>query len=258
MKIIEGLDYYRLERIMKILAYGPRDRVIFDKIRRLIRGGRYRLPEGFKFWTRYLEHRYNVPANDINVTGWIRVNGRPLEETEFFVNKISPRDMRSVEPIWQGITDKGGKFQFTCYSDVELDDIRFGVVFLVSEKLIGKNMGYVKVGHPIPVFSEPDDYVLDTFMIQTMTSHEQSMLKSLSVRTSSLVDSFFLLLPYLEPGASVNLTASVSSTGSIDGIIIDHQPSVADTVLLEEMIERLKDSRLFLEDSISTVEIQIN
>jgi hypothetical protein len=84
------------------------------------------------------------------------------------------------------------------------------------------------------------------------------MLKSLSVRTSSLVDSFFLLLPYLEPGASVNLTASVSSTGSIDGIIIDHQPSVADTVLLEEMIERLKDSRLFLEDSISTVEIQIN
>jgi hypothetical protein len=257
MKMIEGLDYYRLERIMKILAYGPRDEVIFDRIQRLVRGGRYRLPEAFKFWMRYVEHRYNAPANDINVTGWMRLNGRPLEETEFFVNKISPRDVRSVEPIWQGITSKDGKFQFTCYSDVELDDISFGVVFLVSEKLIGKNVGYVKVGHPIPVFSEPGDYVLDTLMIQTVTSDEQSMLKSLRVRTSSQADSFFLLLPYLEPGASVSLTASVSSTGSINGIIIDHQPSAADTVLLEEMIGRFRGSRFFLKDSISTVEIQI-
>ena len=101
------------------------------------------------------------------------------------------------------------------------------------------------------------DYVLDTFKLQTVTSDEQSRLKSLSVRTSSRADSFSLFLPYLEPGTSVTFTASVSSTGGIDGIIIDHQPALIDTARLESMIERLKDSRLYLRDSLSTVEIQI-
>jgi hypothetical protein len=258
MKIIEGLDYYRLERIMKILAYGPRDEVLHNKLQRLVSGGRYVMPEVFKSSVSYIERRYASPANDITVTGWMMLNGRPLGNTEFFVNKISPMNFRSVEPIWQGITDQGGKFQFTCYKDVELDDIRFGIICLASEKLIGKNIDYVKVVHPIPAFSEPNDYVLDTLMIQTAASDEQSMLHTLSVRTSSRADSFSLLLPYLEPGSSVSLTASVSSLGSIDGLIIDHQPPLTDTAVLERMIERFSNSRLYLQDSISTVEIQIN
>ena len=257
MKIIEGLDYYRLERIMKILAHGPRDEVIYSKIQRLVKQGGYLLPEAFRGWVTYIERRYGVPAADITVTGWMVVNGRPLAATEFFVNKISPRNIRTVEPIWQGITDQEGKFHFTCYKDAELDDIRFGISFLPSEKLIGKDVGHVEVEHPIPVFSEPADYVLDTFKIQTTTSNGQSVLNSLSVRTSSRADSFSLFLPNLEPGASLSFAASVSSTGSIDGIIIDHQPLI-DTMRLESMIERLKDSRLYLRDSISTVEIQMN
>ena len=258
MKIIEGLDYYRLERIMKILAHGPRDTVIYNKLQRLAGGGRYLLPEVFKSWVRYVEHRYNMPANDITVTGWITLNSRPLENTQFFVNKISHTNLRSVEPIWQGITDQRGKFQFTCYRNVEMDDVYFGIIFLASEKLISKNVGYVKVVHPIPAFSEPNDYVLDTLRIQTTAAGEQRTIKSLSIRASSQADSFSLVLPYLGPGASVNLTASVSSTGIIEGIIIDHQPPLTDTVLVETMIERLRDSRFFLQDSVSTVEIQIH
>lgn len=258
MKIIEGLDYYRLERIMKILAHGPRDEVIYNKLQRLVGGGRYLLPEVFKSWVKYIEHRYNMPANDITVTGWITLNGRPLANTPFFVNKISLMNLRSVEPIWQGITDQRGKFRFTCYRDVELDDIYFGIIFLASEKLISKNIGHVRVVRPVPVLSEPDDYVLDTLRIQTTADGKQKTISSLSVRTSSQADSFSLSLPYLEQGASLKLTASVLSAGGIEGIIIDHQPPLTDTVLFETMIERLRDSRFFLRDSMSTVEIQIN
>jgi hypothetical protein len=258
MKIIEGLDYYRLERIMKILAHGPRDEAIYNKLQRLVGRGRYLLPEVFKSWVMYVERRYNMPANDIAVTGWITLNGQPLENTQFFVNRISLTNQRSVEPIWQGITDQRGKFGFTCYRDVELDDIYFGITFLASEKLISKNVAHVKVVHPIPVFSEPDDYVLDTLRIQITASGEQRTVNGLSVRTSSRADSFSIMLPNLGPWASVKMTASVSSTGNIEGIIIDHQPPLTDTVLVEAMIERLRDSRFFLRDSVSTVEIQIN
>lgn len=258
MRIIEGLDYYRLERIMKILAHGPRDEDIYKRLQGVIEGERYLLPETFKFWVTYVERRYKAPVNDIVVTGWMMLNGRPLENTEFFVNKISPNNRRRIEPIWQGSTDQRGRFQFTCYKDVESDDTSFGLLFLVSDKLIGKNVGYLKVVHPMPGFSEPGDYVLDTFRIRVEHAGEEGFLNSLSVKTSSAVDSFSLLLPRLDPDASVRFTGSVPISGMVDEVVFDHQPSMNDTVRLEEMIERVRGSEFYLKDSVGTVEIQIN
>lgn len=258
MKIIEGLDYYRLERIVKVLAHGPRDEDIYKRLQHVIEGERYLLPEVFKAWVTYVERRYKAPANDIVVTGWMILNGRPLENTEFFVNKISPDNRRGVEPIWQGSTDQRGRFQFACYKDVELDDTYFGMIFLVSNKLIGKNVGYLKVVHPIPVFSELGDYVLDTFRIRVEHAGEEGFLNYLSVKTSSAVDSFLLLLPHLDPGASVRFTGSVPVSGMVDEVVVDHQPSMSDTVRLEEMTEKVRGSKFYLKDSIGTVEIQIN
>jgi hypothetical protein len=258
MKIIEGLDYYRLERIMKILAHGPRDEDIYRKLHQVMERGHYLLPAGFKFWMRYVERRYEVPANDIVVSGCIMLNGRPLQNTEFFVNKVSFDNRRVVEPIWQGITDKSGQFQFGCYRDAEVDDAYFGVIFLVSNKLIGKSVDYLKVVHPIPVFSEPSVYVLDTFRIETEPVREQGFLKHVSVTTVPAADSFTILLPRLDRGASLRLTGSVRVSGMVDDIVVDHQPSLDDTLLLEGIIDRVRGSRFNLTDSIGTFEIQMN
>lgn len=258
MKIIEGLDYYRLERIMKILAHGPRDEDIYMRLQRVIEGERYLLPEVFKSWVTYVERRYKAPVNDIVVTGWMILNGRPLENTEFFVNKTSSNNRRRIEPIWQGSTDQRGRFQFTCYKDVESDDTYFGMIFLVSDKLIGKNVGYLKVVHPIPVFSEPGDYVLDTFRIRVEHAGVEGFLNYLSVKTSSAVDSFSLALPRVYADGAIIITGSVLFSGALEEIVVDHRPGLVDSLLLEGMIQRVNRSRFYLEDSSGTVEIQIN
>lgn len=258
MKIIEGLDYYRLERIMKILAHGPRDEDIYMRLQRVIEGERYLLPEVFKSWVTYVERRYKAPVNDIVVTGWMILNGRPLENTEFFVNKTSSNNRRKIEPIWQGSTDQRGRFQFTCYKDVESDDTYFGMIFLVSDKLIGKNVGYLKVVHPIPVFSEPGDYVLDTFRIRVEHAGVEGFLNYLSVKTSSAVDSFSLALPRVYADGAIIITGSVLFSGALEEIVVDHRPGLVDSLLLEGMIQRVNRSRFYLEDSSGTVEIQIN
>jgi uncharacterized membrane protein YgdD (TMEM256/DUF423 family) len=258
MKIIEGLDYYRLERIMKILAYGPRDEDIYKMLQHVTLGERYLLPEVFRFWVRYVERRYEAPANDITVGGWLVLNGLPVENNEFFVNKISANNRRTVEPIWQGITGPGGRFQFTCYKDSELDDASFGVTFLVSNRLIGKNLGFLKVVNPVPIFGEPADYTLDTLYIETGPADDVSVVNYLSVKTSSAADSFSFILPRLDPGSSVMITGSVLFSGALEEIAIDHRPVFVDSLLLDGMMQRVNRSRFYLEDSSGTVEIQIN
>jgi len=257
MKIIEGLDYYRLERITKIIAHGPRDETIYERLKGVIDGKRYRLPQGFKPWAEYIERRYRTPTRDIVVTGWIVINGHPLENTEFFVNKIAVGNRRAIEPIWQGRTDSRGQFQFTCYKDIEVDRAYFGVIFLLPEKLIGRNIDYLQVTHPLPGFSEPGSYVLDTVRIKTGSKDRGIFFKELSIRTSSPADSFLLLLPPLDQGTSVRFAGSVSISGTVDDVTVDPQPGLSDTVMLEKMIERLKGSGFYLKDSVGTVLVEI-
>jgi len=258
MKIIEGLDYYRLERITKIIAHGPRDETIYERFQGLIDGKRYRLPPGFKPWAEYIERRYRLPTRDIAVTGWIMINENPLENTEFFVNKIAVGNRKAIEPIWQGRTDSRGQFHFTCYKDIELDHAYFGVIFLLPEKMIGRNIDYLHVAYPLPGFSEPGNYVLDTVRIKTESKDKGIFFKELTIRTSSQVDSFSVLLPSLKQGASVRFAGSVSISGTIDDVKADHQPPLNDTVMLEKMIERVKESGFYLKDTIGTVLIEIN
>jgi len=183
------------------------------------------------------------------------INDHPLENTEFFVNKIAAGDRRAIEPIWQGRTDSRGRFQFTCYKEVELNDTYFGVIFLLPEKLIGRTIDYLQVTHPLPGFSEPGNYVLDTVRIKTERERTGIFFKELSIRTSSPADSFLLLLPPVGRGASMRFAGSVSISGMVDDVTVE--PQLSDTVMLEEMVERLRESEFFLKGSIGTVLIEI-
>jgi hypothetical protein len=257
MKVIEGLDYYRLERITTIIAHGARDETIYRQLQRVIDGKRYRLPQGFKPWAEYINRRYRTPSRDIVVTGWIMINERPLESTEFFVNKIAIGNRRAVEPIWQGRTDAHGQFQFTCYRDVEVDQSHFGVIFLLPESLIGRNVDYLKVVHPLSGFSEPGTYVLDTVRIRTEISDREMSFKELSIRTSSPPDSFLLLLPSFDRGTLVRFAGTVSVSGMVDDVTVDPEPQLSDTVMIEEMVERLRGSEFYLRDTVGTFLIEI-
>jgi len=257
MKLIEGLDYYRLERIVKIIAHGPHDSLAYDNLSRVLDQKRYRLPEEIEFWDTYLDRRYRVPANDIIVSGCIKVNGRPLNNTDFFVNKISLVGRKIIEPIWQDKTDAQGRFNFSCYKDTTLDSVYFQVSLLVQEKLFGKTFGSLKINNPIPVFSKPETFALDTVKIQTGQNTKSSAIQDLDIRTSSAMDSVMLFLPDIDPGTSMGIVFSVKADGSPQDIVLDSErPLPANT--LKRIRKRVSGWRFYLEDSEGRVEIQID
>ncbi len=258
MKMIEGLDYYRLERISKIIAYGPRDDSISTGLRSVLDKQTHRLPEEFKSIAESIERRYSAPPNDIVVRGSVVINGRPLQYTEYLVNKITRVDRRAVEPIWQDKTDGQGGFRFTCYKDAELDSVYFQMIFLLPNKLIGKNMDYLKISNPVPVFSKSGTYLLDTVRLVVRVADKAVSFRELKIRTSSPVDSFVLYLPPTESGVAIHVTGSVPEPGVTDAVVFDRQPPLSDTLLLNDIMERLRGSRFYLKELPGTVEFQIN
>ncbi len=258
MKMIEGLDYYRLERIMKILAHGPRDEDTYSKLRHVVHDDRYLLPEGFRYWARYVEHRYTLPPNDIAVTGWLMLNGRPLGNAEFFVNRVSINNRRTVEPIWQGVTDPDGRFAFTCYRDIDSDDAYFNMTFLVSDRLFNDDFGFFKLVNPVPVFREPAVYTLDTLQIETGLRDEAARVHYLRIKTSSDIDSLSMFLPSLFAGGGrVVITGLVSRGGLLDSVAVEHWPLLSDSSIYEGTRERAKRARIYLKDSAGTFDIEV-
>jgi hypothetical protein len=257
MKIIEGLDYYRLERIVKILAHGPRDDEIYSRFKYLVEGKRYRVPEQFRTWIDYLQRRYTTPDGDMVIVGWVFLNQDPLERVEFFVNKVSTVGRKSVEPIWQGRTGRDGRFAFECYKGSDSDSLYFQVIFLLPDDMIGTSVDFMKVRSPVPVFTHPGKYFLDTLRIAVSQHGGEPNLRQLYVETFTTPDSFSLFLPYVAEHQSVRLHGAVSISGEIQDVVLEYDAVEADTAMLYR-IERLRDSRIFLKDSVGRVDIQIN
>jgi hypothetical protein len=257
MKLIEGLDYYRLSRIVKILAHGPRDSVVYRRLQPVIEGRRYQVPEQFEYWAEYLARRYGSPDNDITVTGWVRINGMPLARTEFIVNRVSFGQRKIVEPVWQDYTNASGRFEFSCYKDIELDNGYFQVNFSLPDTTIGNDLQNLKIVNLLPVFSSPGNYALDTLDIALTRRGSASYGKSISIQTSSKLDSFLLSMPEIRANAPIIMTASVAKSGMIENIMLTHFPSEIDTSARLSWLEQIKASRFYVRGSDSNVRINI-
>jgi len=249
MKIIEGLDYYRLARIITVIAYGPRDTVVYERLQPVINGRRYKIPEEFSSWSDYLKKRYSSPANDIAVTGWVRVNGEPLSGVEFIVNRISRGEKRAVVPVWHGHTDADGRFVFSCYKDATLDKAYYQLNFSLADTMIGRNIGMLTVTHTVPVFSEPGEYMLDTFDIDFVRQEYPSYRKGLIVETSSGVDSMNLLLPDRESLFQAKLVGAVVESGELRDSRLEYAYPEMDSSIHALFMERVGSSRFYLQET---------
>ena len=258
MKLIEGLDYYRLSRIIKILAHGPRDSLVYGRLRPVIDGRHYRVPEQFGYWAEYLERRYGSFNNDIMVTGWVRINGMPLARAEFIVNKVSFGDRKIVEAVWQDHTDASGRFEFSCYKDTELDNGYFQVNFSLPDTTIGNDLQNLRIVNLLPVFSTPGNYVLDTLDIVLTRRGGASYSKSISILASSEPDSFLISLPEIQANAPIIVIASVMKSGMIENIVSSYFPSEIDTSARLLWLEQIKASRFYLEGSEGNIRISIH
>jgi len=257
MKLIEGLDYYRLARIVAIIAHGPRDTLVYNRLQPVISGSRYRKPAELKFWAEYLNRRYAVPSNDMVVTGWMKVNGVPLSLTEFFVNKVSLSGTRIIEPVWQDRTDTEGRFEFSCYKDVESDNGYFQVSFLLPDTIIGNDVRSLNVTHPLPVFFRPGEYELDTINVTVTRGGGESYSKALSVRTSSEADSLMLFLPDIDSFIPLQLAGSVTASGELVDMVLEFTSVETDTNTRNAIVEKIGASRFYLTQPEGDVVIKI-
>ncbi|UCD20045.1 MAG: hypothetical protein JSU64_02595 [candidate division WOR-3 bacterium] len=256
MKLIEGLDYYRLARILAIVAHGPRDTLLYRGLRPLISGTSHRVPNELKPWADYLDHRYEMPSGDITVTGWIKVNGVDLALTEFFVNKVMFSQERALEPVWQGRTDPEGKFHFSCYSDPRSSDGYFQVSFLLPDTVIGIDIRSLKVGAPLPVVFNPGDYVFDTVSISVGRGGVVSQFKRLSILASAELDSFELILSDMAPSIPYSMSGSVTASGELRDIALECASTEVDTSKQNVIIEEMSASRFHLREQEGTVVVR--
>lgn len=260
MKLIEGLDYYQLTRIMSVLAHGPRDTIVYRMLRPVLAGRGYRIPGPVRAWAELIERRYGSTGGDITVTGWMHVNGRPPAGAEFIVNRVGQEPgtgRRDVSPVWQDGIDADGGFGFSCYSGAEPGAVYFQVDLSVPDSVMGSNLRTIKIRSPLPVFREPGHHRLDTFDITIARQGTASYRKGLAVVTSSRPDSFLVALPELVAVVPLRITGAVTNTGQMADVSLECLTWKLDDQSRLLFLEQLTPSRFYLGKPNGTVSISI-
>jgi len=249
MKIIEGLDYYRLVRIIAITAYGPRDTVIYNWLRPVIAGRLYRIPEEFSYWAEYLDKRYSLTAEDITVAGRAYLNGRPLAASEFIVNRVAPGETRVTVPVWHGHTDSNGRFGFSCYKDPLEDRVYYQLNFSLPDTTIGRDVALLKVNNPVPVFTRSGEYSIGTLNVEFARRASPSYRKGLVIQTSADIDSLLLVLPDMEGGYQARVVGTATESGQLEDIRIESLLPEMDSSTQYQFVEQLGRSRTYLKNA---------
>ncbi len=256
MRFIEGLDYYRLVRIVTALAHGPRDTVIYRRLQPVIAGRGFLVPEQLTSWAEYLATRYGSD-NDITVRGWVRMNGIPLTDADYVINRVTFAERKMIEPVWRDRMDPGGGFTFTCYKDDDDDNGYFQVNFSLPDTVIGNTVQTIGVRNVLPVFLSSGDYVLDTVDVAFTRRPRPSFPKGVTVRSSSGIDSFFLAIPHVGKASSARIIGAVTDSGRLERLTYEISPPDAGNGDREGFVEEIEGSTFFLERSRGQVEISI-
>lgn len=165
MAIIEGMDYYRLERILRVLQNGSRDTLTYNALYNVMDGRTYILPANLRNLMSGVKARYREGTKELNVTGWITLNNEPLGNIDFYVNK---RKDSGSERIWKDKVDSNGKFEFNCFKG--LDVLYFYIYFIVPDTIIGSTIEYIRFTNLPNNFYESGNYILDTIKIEIKKS----------------------------------------------------------------------------------------
>lgn len=220
MAIIEGLSYYRLTRILSILANGPRDTVMYDALRSMINGNRYKYSPFIAGLLDYVRERYSGDSAEIIVTGSISVNGTPLSRVDFFVNRYIVTTLEYSDRVWMAKTNAKGRFHFTCYRGDSPDVQYFHIYFMLPDTIIGKNIEYLKITNIPGNFSAAGTYVLEPIAITVRQADTTQSVRKLTLYPEAPLDSFALRLPLVTDTIAVSVYGEVRRAGhyAIDDI----------------------------------------
>jgi hypothetical protein len=261
MKIIEGVNKYRLQRIFEILANGPRDSVVYKSLRNIIQGNGYEMPRRLREITSDIRKRFSDNKSEITVTGWIMHNGKPLSNVDFCVNKWIRSISESFERVWKAKTDMTGKFEFNCYKGESPYILYFHMYFLPSDTIMGRGIQYLKITNLPPFFSEPENYILDTVKIETKRTQGNQSLWTVNIYPRSPLDSFEIWLPAISESLGVRITAEILESGKIKIEKIDigwWEKILKSKKTKNEIMKKVNVWRFFTTEEDKRIELYIN
>lgn len=261
MKIIEGVNVYKLQRILEILVNGPRDSVMYVSLQNII-DGKYEMPRLLHEITQNIRERYGNNKGEITVTGWVTHNGKPLSDIDFCVNKWVRSVPEHFERVWKAKTDMTGKFEFNCFKGKSPYLFNFHMYFLPSDIVIGYGVEYIKITNLPPLFKDPGNYILDTIKIETKSKPEDQSRWTINIYPRSPMDSFEIWLPAINESLGVNVTAEILQSGkinieNIDMHYYDYRIFNKDKAT-NKLMKQVRKWRFFTSSENKKIEIYIN
>lgn len=260
MAIIEGLNYYKLTRILNILAHGERDTVVYRALRSLVERKKYRYPSEYAALLRYIRERFASDTAEINVTGTITVNGKPLRNVDFFVNRWIASTLEYPDRIWMDKTDAHGTFHFTCSRGDGRLVRYFHVYFMLPDTIIGDNIEYLKIANLPDNLSTSGTYVLDTIAVTFQETDSPQGIKLLALYPETPLDSFALHVPQVPDTVAIAFHGRVlrSARYSIDEINVVTPSGMSDDVLAGKARARARTWRFYSQAESTPLDIFIN
>lgn len=260
MAIIEGLSYYRLTRILSILANGPRDTIMYDALQSMINGNRYKHSPFVAGLLDYVRERYSSDNAEISVTGSISVNGSPLSHVDFFVNRRIVSTLEYSDRVWMARTDADGRFHFTCYRGDSPVVQYFHIYFMLPDTIIGKNIEYLKIANIPGNFSAAGTYMLEPIAITARQADTTQHVRRLTLYPEVPLDSFALRLPLVTDTIVVSVYGEVLRNNRY--AINDVASYTASGIVVDRVINMVRDRartwRFYSQTDSMTLDLFIN
>ena len=226
--IIEGMDLYKLERILMILAYGPRDSVTYNALRHIIEQRVFYSPKFFEPLLKKVRARFVEEEKDITVRGWVTLNDRPWSNITFCVNRWCREEDLHFERIWQDTTDENGNFEFTCFGGDTQSTLYFHIYFIAPALSSGNGYQMIRIKNIPPIFIDPGLYILDTIKIELKNAEIVQHFGELIIGSGIFLDSIDLSFPKMGPEKRILIDGRLTGTGRLLLDDIDFEYVTAD------------------------------
>ncbi len=190
LTIIEGMDFFRYERLLHVLAYGPRDSLLYRRVRPLLKN-RYFSPKPIRAYREDVLARYCGNADDISVEGSVEINGKPLVDVRY---QVALFDGSVSVPVWMARTDQNGRFSFDCHNP-ERSENYVNIHFLLPDSLIHGRIAAIELAELPPLIDHAGHYQLDTFRINIVKDNQEKRVLEVHVYARSALTGFYLALP---------------------------------------------------------------
>ena len=230
LTVIEGIDYFCFERILKVLAYGNRDTILYEKIKPVLNAGYYH-PASLRTIINDVIARYKDEDLDITINGRVMFNDKPLThnliQVAFFNGNTSL-------PVWIARTNDHGDFSFACFNP-DSDNYSLTLHLMLPDTLLKGRIRSIELVNIPPQITQSGNYQLDTFKLNVIKDREEIKIFEVHIYARTALSGCRLTLPEGFSAPS-RIVGRVSNRGTLE--IMDYYSPVDDSAEIDQELRR--------------------